>query len=143
MDLGSRLLFRINSHGKTENVPHFIDLLYVFGISDPGDGMQLRIDAVGSGAAQQIDLVGTGGGDQQIRVPDAGLEQHVHGGAVAVDRHNIKALDAGVKHLAVGIDQGDVVALGRKLPGKGGADLTVTGNNNIHSVLQSYGRIPS
>ena len=45
------LPFRIDGHGKTKGVTHFVDLVVIFRIADAGDGVQLGVQTVGSGAA--------------------------------------------------------------------------------------------
>ena len=136
------LVFGVDNQGQTEDIPHIINLLGVFRVADPGDGMKLRIHGVGRGAAQQIDFVLAGGGDEKIRVLDLGLGQHGHGGAVALHAEHIVALHAFRQHLAVGIDQGNVVALRGELAGQGGPYLAVACDNDVHTDPHSAAPSP-
>ena len=101
--------------------------------------MQLGIQAVGSGAAQQIHFVGTCGGDEQLRIPDTGLQQRFHGCTVAVNRHHVVLFLAGSQNPRIDVDEGDVVTFGGQQTGQSGADLAVTGDDDIHKSTSSWG----
>ena len=112
MDLSGGLLFRVDSHGKTENVPQTEDLLRVFRVADPGDGMQIGVNTMSGGAAKQVDLVRVGHSDQQLRVLHTGLLQHLQRSAVSVDSTHIKPLHAAFQHRKILVNDGQIMTLG-------------------------------
>ena len=104
----------------------------VFGVADPGDGMQLVVHTVGGHTAQKVQLVFTGGSDEQIGACNVCLLQNRAGGAVACHRHGIKTLHRAFHNGVVPVDDSQIVPLGRKLTGKGLTHLAAAGNDDLH-----------
>lgn len=128
--LGGGLL-GIYREGQPQLLPHGDQLIRVLRVADPGDGV-LDAQLFGGEAGQQVELVPAGGGDEHLRLFHAGLPEGGHGGAVAHHGHDVKLLGALGKHLGVGVDDGDVVALAGELRGQGGAHFAVAHDNNVH-----------
>ena len=72
----------------------------------------------------------------KIRFGNACALEHRHGGAVAFRADNIVAGREIFKHIGVGIDDGDIAALGCKLTDQGGTDFSAACNDNIHICLR-------
>lgn len=136
VDLRGGLVLGIDEHGQTEGLPHFENLLGVFRIPHPGDGVELLVHGVGRGAAEQVYFVCTGGGDEQIGVLHTGLPQHIHGCAVALNGDHVVPLHTGFQGGGLGVDNGHVVALAGELTGQSGADLAVACDNDFHICLR-------
>ena len=135
LDFDGSLLFWVDGHGQTECIAHFVDLVYVLRIADTRDGVQIGIDAMGGSAAKKIYFVSIGHRDQQICFLHACLQQNGHGGAVAVNGHDIQLFYAVVQDLPVGVNECDIVLFGGKLSGQRGTDFAVACNDNVHRIL--------
>ena len=90
--------------------------------------MQPGIDTVRGHGAEQVHFVCVRDSNQQICFLNAGLLQGFHRSAVAVNGHNIIALQTLLQNAGIGIDQSKVIAFRRKLTGQRGADLARSGN---------------
>ena len=77
-------------------------------------GVQLWIQTMGRGAGQKVNFIRVRGGDQQVRFFDPCLQQGVHAGAVAGDRHDIILLLRLLQHMGIGVNQRNVMILGRQ-----------------------------
>ena len=127
------LLLRVDGHGQAEHILHGIDLFRVLRVPDSGDGVQLRIQAMGRSAGEQIDLVGIRCRNQQIRFLHPCLQQGIHGCAVTGDRHDIILLLRLLQHIGIGIDERDIMALRGQQACQRRSHFSVAGNHNIHS----------
>ena len=135
VDLDGGLPFGIEGHGKSEPVPHLVDLPHVFGVVDAGDGMQFSVHGVGGQAGQQVEFVGTRRGDEQIGGSDARVAQRLHRGAVALQRHHVVLARRRFQNRGVTVDQDQIVPLVRQFLGQRLAYFAVTGNQDFHYVI--------
>ena len=132
-DLARGRKLRVDGERKAQFLAHDVQLLGIFGVAHPSDGVDAGVQLFGCKAAQQIDLVGAGGGDQQLGLVHLGLPQRFQGGRVALHRHYVVEVHVGLQYVGVGIDDGHVVALVQQLPGEGDAHLAVAGDNDLHA----------
>ena len=138
-NLARRLFFRIHHKRKGIDIPHGKNLLAVFGITDSCNGVNSRIQTMGSHTTEQIDFIRTGGCNEQIRLFHIRTLQHAHGGTVSLYPHNIVTLHTRIQHTLVRIDQSQVVSCRRKLLRQRESDLAITGDYYFHRfVLRLY-----
>ena len=100
MDLPRGRKLRIDGHGKAQLVPHQHQLLGIFGVAHPGNGV-LCAQLFCHDAGEQVRLVPAGGGNKQMSVLHTRLFQHTDGRAVAVHHHHIIGFQALLQHLGV------------------------------------------
>ncbi len=124
-------LLRVYGKGKPQLLPHGYQLVGIFRIPHPGDGMGCPQLLAGE-AGQKVQLIPAGGGNEHVGLLRPRLPQRDHGGPVAGDRHHVQLLRAGIEHLRVGVNDGNVMPLGGKLPGQSRSHLAVAYNNNVH-----------
>ena len=126
-------LLRVYCQGQAQLFPHGDELVGVLRIADAGDGV-LRPQLLGGETGEQVQLVPAGGGDEQVGLLHPRRPEGGHGGPVAGDRHHVQALGALAENQRVGVNDGDVVALGGELGGQSGPHLAVANDDDIHDL---------
>ncbi len=94
-----------------------------------------RKDRVGHLAGDHVDLVGMGGGDDHVGVARTGAVQNVGIACETGDALHVERVCGAAHQVGVVVDDGDVVALARKVPGDLPADLTRAADDDLHDAL--------
>ena len=89
---------------------------------------------VGDLAADQVGFVLGRAGDQQVGVGGAGLGQHLHVNAVAHDPAQVEPVLQLLQALGIGVDDGDVIALGDQALRHAVADPARPQDDDLHAL---------
>ena len=130
----------IDDHGEAQFVPHEAELLFIFRVADAGDGVA-DAQLFGHQAGEDVQLVAGGGGDEELRLFHLRLPLYAVDRAVSADPHDIVNINDAVDQPGVLVYDRDIVPVGGKLLGQGGAHLTRANDDDFHvRLLKKTGR---
>ena len=107
-------------------------LLGIDGISDPGDGVTVRL-LLGDNTGQQIDLVTRRDSDQNVRILQTRILQRTVAGAVTHHSHYINLCGYIPHDICVCIHNRYIVAIIGKLYREHAPDLSAADDDNLHN----------
>ena len=90
--------------------------------------MDIFIHGMSRHTAEQVHLIRPRHRNQQVRLLHPCLPQYFHGSTVPLHYHDVVKFLTGFQNLQIGIDQCQIITLGRQLAGQRSPHLAVAGN---------------